>query len=128
MYCHPSGLVFFHFHRNIPDLLYFACVSSSSVTSIADAVSNFVMIVSFVVTDGFWHQECLDLGSQVRNTLFAEGVSLSSVHRVLSVRFEAPAGSTLPLEGSLYIDEFTVTSLVRCCCGYALHMSSYPSA
>jgi hypothetical protein len=67
-----------------------------------------------VVVDGRWHFACLDVGSQARDALFLEGISLSSEHRVLSLRFGAPATTTTQqvTQGDFWIDELSVSSLV----------------
>jgi hypothetical protein len=54
------------------------------------------------------------VGSQARDALFLEGISLSASHRVLSFRFDTPV-ATVPtpvVQGDFWIDEVSVSSLV----------------
>jgi hypothetical protein len=66
-----------------------------------------VVCVVATVTDGRWHFTCLDVGSQARDALFLEGISLSASHRVLSFRFDTPV-----VQGDFWIDAVSVSSLV----------------
>ena len=66
------------------------------------------------VLDGAWHHTCIDLGAQARDTLFQEGINIGPAHRVLSVVFNSTDPVASPSIGSFFIDEFSVSSLVRC--------------
>ena len=65
------------------------------------------------VTDGSWHFSCLDLYSQVRDALSATGLLLNGNNNVTAVTFRSATTAAEDVSGSLNIDEFSISSLVR---------------
>lgn len=93
-----------------------ACLHCTLLSFFHSLVNYVCFSLIHVVLDGAWHHTCIDLGAQARDTLFQEGINIGPAHRVLSVVFNSTDPAVSPSIGSFFIDEFSVSSLVRHAC------------
>jgi hypothetical protein len=90
----------------------------SPVTTTTVSTVHCVCAPLCTVADGRWHYGCVDLFSQARDSLSAEGTRISRENNVTAIAWQAPRDAGLDSvealdTGVFYIDEMSVSTLVR---------------